>query len=286
MRLARAVRAWSRGPNGQLTLPALLLLALVTATGVAGYVLIPVTARAPRPPAADVTVAVTATSGVPDLAQPAPTAPALTFGPTRSPAPTPPVTVARGRPGDVLAAWAQQTGAKVGVPPIAMQAYGYAELVLAQTTPACHLTWTTLAAIGYVESNHGSANGATLRADGQSVPPIIGDPLDGKGGRQLVLDTDRGQLDGDTTYDRAIGPMQFIPSTWRTYGVDADNDGVKNPQNINDAALAAANYLCSGGRNLSTAAGWWSAILSYNNVQPYAQKVFDTANRYGTASRT
>ena len=61
--------------------------------------------------------------------------------------------------------------------------------------------------------------------------------------------------------------MQFIPSTWRTAGVDADNDTIKDPHDIDDAALAAANYLCSGARNLATPSGWWSAILSYNDVR-------------------
>lgn len=167
-----------------------------------------------------------------------------------------------------------------------MQAYGYAELVLAQTNRSCALSWTTLAAIGFVESSHGQANGATLGADGRATPEIIGLPLDGRDGRMRIIDTDRGQLDQDTTYDRAIGPMQFIPTTWQEVGVDADNDGRKDPHDIDDAALAAANYLCRNGRNLSIPADWWNAILSYNDVRRYAQDVFDTANRYGRASRT
>ena len=49
-------------------------------------------------------------------------------------------------------------------------------------------------------------------------------------------------------YDRAVGPMQFIPSTWSVIGVDGDNDGKRNPQDIDDAALATAVYLCSATR--------------------------------------
>jgi membrane-bound lytic murein transglycosylase B len=80
--------------------------------------------------------------------------------------------------------------------------------------------------------------------------------------------------------------MQFIPTTWQEIGADADNDGVKDPHDLDDAALAAGNYLCKGSRNLTIPADWWNAILSYNDVRQYAQDVFDTANRYGQASRT
>jgi len=169
---------------------------------------------------------------------------------------------------------------------VAVQAYGYAELVLARTTPSCHLSWTTIAAIAKVESSHGSANGAVLGVDGAVQPPIYGLPLDGKGGRQLIRDTDQGALDGDTTYDRAVGPLQFIPGTWNSYKVDADNNGVADPNDIDDASLTAATYLCQGGRDMSKADSWWDAILSYNAVRPYAQKVFDAANDYGRRSRT
>ncbi|MEV4274320.1 lytic murein transglycosylase [Actinoplanes xinjiangensis] len=189
------------------------------------------------------------------------------------------------RPADALAAWAEQAGTRVGIPVVAVQAYGYAELVLAQTNPGCRLEWTTLAAIGKVESSHGSFNGAVLGADGVAQPTILGLPLDGQGGRQMIADTDRGALDQDTTYDRAIGPMQFIPATWKETAVDADRDGVANPNDIDDAALTAATYLCKGSRDLSKPDSWWDAILSYNAVRPYAQKVFATAQDYGMRSR-
>jgi hypothetical protein len=190
-----------------------------------------------------------------------------------------------GRPADVLNGWAQQVGTRVGIPVVAVQAYGYAELVVARTLPSCHLSWTTIAAIGEVESSHGSYKTSVLGADGSVQPPIYGLPLDGKGGRQLIRDTDQGTIDGDTTYDRAVGPLQFIPSTWLSYKVDADNNGVADPNDIDDASLAAANYLCQGGRDLSKPDSWWDAIFSYNAVQPYARKVFDAANEYGQRSR-
>ncbi|MER7459525.1 lytic murein transglycosylase [Micromonospora sp. NPDC126480] len=283
----RSVRDWSRRPSGRLTLPGVFLLFLVAATAAAGALLVPAAVR-PRAVAVDAGApSATAPTSAPDAPLPG------TMPPLGGPSITPPTggtvpvpTSGTGRPADALAGWAGQIGPKVGIEPLAMQAYGYAELVLAQTTPSCGLSWTTLAAIGHVESAHGQANNARLGPDGRATPEIIGLPLDGQGGRMLIRDTDRGTLDRDTTYDRAIGPMQFIPTTWQEVGADADNDGRKDPHDIDDAALAAANYLCKGGRNLSIAGDWWNAILSYNDVRRYAQDVFDKANQYGRASRT
>ncbi|MFG1952280.1 lytic murein transglycosylase [Micromonospora sp. NPDC048830] len=281
---ARATRAWSRRPAGRLTMSGLFLLALVGATAAAGALVVPATAPKPRPAAVDATG--TPGGALPGISgAPAPTGLPGFPGATATPGGLPGVPAATGRPADALAAWAQQTGAKVGISPIAMQAYGYAELVLAETNRSCQLSWTTLAAIGYVESRHGQANGATLGPDARALPEIIGDPLDGKGGRSLIRDTDRGLHDRDTTYDRAIGPMQFIPTTWQEIGADADNDGRKDPHDLDDAALAAGNYLCKGGRNMTIPGDWWGAILSYNDVRRYAQDVFDKANEYGVASR-
>lgn len=281
-----AARDWSRRSSGRLTLPGVFLLALVLTTAAAGALVVPATVRAPRPVAADDSATATPPPAQPVLpgGTPLPTG-TLPPGGTL---PTGPAVgaVATGRPADALAAWAQQVGPKVGISPVAMQAYGYAELVLAETNRSCGLSWTTLAAIGFVESGHGQANNAKLGPDGRALPEIIGLPLDGQGGRMRITDTDRGQLDRDTTYDRAIGPMQFIPTTWQEIGADADNDGRKDPHDLDDAALAAGNYLCKGGRNLTIPGDWWNAILSYNDVRRYAQDVFDTANRYGQASRT
>ncbi|MDM4720945.1 lytic murein transglycosylase [Micromonospora sp. WMMA1363] len=288
---ARAARDWSRRPSGRLTLPGVFLLFLVAATAAAGGLLVPA-ALSSRPVAVDASASAPATAVDPALgagaAVPTPTVPPpggpSVAAPTGGAVLVP--TSGTGRPADALAAWAAQVGPKVGIDPVAVQAYGYAELVLAQTNRSCGLSWTTLAAIGHVESAHGQANGARLGPDGRAAPEIIGLPLDGQDGRMLIRDTDGGQLDRDTTYDRAIGPMQFIPTTWQEVGADADNDGRKDPHDIDDAALAAASYLCKNGRNLTIAGDWWNAILSYNDVRRYAQDVFDKANQYGQASRT
>ncbi|WP_433387948.1 lytic murein transglycosylase [Micromonospora sp. KLBMP9576] len=293
MAAARATRDWSRRPSGRLTLPGAFLFALVAATAAAGALLVPATAREPRPVAADPTPTAPSSTDPGALPGQTPlpgqTVPPLGSVPTGPPVggiTGPPVGGITGRPSDALAGWAAQVGPKVGIAPVAMQAYGYAELVLAQTNRACGLSWTTLAAIGFVESGHGQANNAKLGLDGKALPEIIGLPLDGQGGRMRIADTDRGVLDRDTVLDRAVGPMQFIPTTWQEIGADADNDGVKDPHDLDDAALAAGNYLCKASRNLTIPADWWNAILSYNDVRRYAQDVHDTANRYGQASRT
>jgi hypothetical protein len=274
----RTTHAWAKRPAGRLIVPTVLAALLLGAAGTAGAYLVPQALEAAPSPSA--------TPGFPlDAAAPGPTgaaAPPSALPQNSAPA-VPALTGAR--PADALADWAQGVGTRVGIPVVAVQAYGYAELVVARTAPSCHLSWTTIAAIGKVESAHGSANGAVLGADGSVQPPVLGLPLDGKGGRQLIRDTDQGALDKDPTFDRAMGPMQFIPATWREMQIDADNSGFADPNDIDDAALAAAMYLCKGGRDMSRADAWWEAILSYNAVQPYAQKVFDAANEYGRRSR-
>ena len=136
------------------------------------------------------------------------------------------------------------------IPTVAVDAYMWGADELAVDDPTCGIRWTLLAAIGRVESNHGRFGGAQLRDDGYSTKPIRGIPLDGRPNVALIRDTDRGELDGDTTYDRAVGAMQFIPSTWKSVGVDADGDGKRDPNNIFDAAQGAAVYLCRGDADL------------------------------------
>lgn len=181
---------------------------------------------------------------------------------------------------DPLRAWANRVSGPTQIPARALVAYGNAELVVRSTTPACRVSWTTLAGIGRVESNHGQFRGSTLGEDGRSSKPIIGVPLDGTAGTRAIPDTDGGALDGDPQLDHAVGPMQFIPGTWKRWASDANLDGRADPHQLDDAALSAARYLCAGNRNLGTADGWWSAIFSYNNSVPYAQKVFGLADTY------
>lgn len=179
-----------------------------------------------------------------------------------------------------LGEWADRTAATVDVPARALLAYGNAELAMRATDPGCRLSWATLAGIGRIESDHGRYRGAVLDDDGRPSVPIVGVPLDGSAGVRAIPDTDGGTLDGDPVYDRAVGPMQFIPGTWARWGSDATGDGVADPHQIDDAALSAARYLCAGDRDMATPEGWWAGILSYNRSIEYARKVFGLADDY------
>jgi len=156
---------------------------------------------------------------------------------------------------------------------------GSAYTQAAQTlSDRCHLPFALLLAIGEVESS--SLRGRNLDAAGDVVPPVIGPALSG-GGFAAIGDSDGGRLDGDTVWDRAVGPMQFIPGTWRIWGADGNGDGIADPQNVHDAALAAGRYLCAGGRDLSRRADVEQAILSYNHSKRYLQtvlQIFDSVS--------
>jgi membrane-bound lytic murein transglycosylase B len=172
------------------------------------------------------------------------------------------------------------TSSTSGIPSAALSAYQRAETVINAADQTCHLNWQLIAAIGRVESNHGRANGNTLDDNGLATPGIYGVALNGANRTTEIVDTDAGQYDNDAQYDRAVGPMQFIPSTWSVVGVDADGDGVRNPQDIDDAALGTAVYLCSGDDDLATAAGQQAAVYRYNHSQSYVDLVLGIMDAY------
>jgi membrane-bound lytic murein transglycosylase B len=201
----------------------------------------------------------------------------------------PPVdTYAKGRPADQLHAWAAERALALHIPVTALEAYGYAARVAEVENPSCHIAWTTLAGIGQVESHHGTYHHATLFPNGDVRPPIRGVVLDGTNGTMRIVDDapgriidgEAGGMDGQPDTVRAMGPMQFIPETWREYGVDADNDGKVDVDNIDDAALSAAGYLCWRGKNLATPRGWITALWAYNDSDVYARAVRDWATAY------
>ncbi|MFH8569763.1 lytic transglycosylase [Streptomyces sp. NPDC017993] len=167
--------------------------------------------------------------------------------------------------------------AEAGIPATVLAAYKKAASQIEASAPGCRLPWQLLAAIGKVES--GQARGGSVDAEGATLKPILGPQLNGNGFARIT-DTDNGRYDGDLTHDRAVGPMQFIPSTWSKggpdgvgWGADGNGDGKKDPNNIFDAALAAGRYLCAGGRDMAVQGDLDRAILGYNNSEEYLRTV-------------
>lgn len=177
--------------------------------------------------------------------------------------------------------WVRETATTAGIPERAMAAYAGAALAVQQRQPQCGLGWNTLAAIGHVESEHGTIDGSALDPDGVASPAIIGVALDGDG-VDVIRDTDDGELDGDTEWDRAIGPMQFIPATWELFASDGNGDGITDPHQIDDSALAAALYLCSVSGTLADDASWIAAIGAYNSSIDYNHRVAAAATHFAT----
>ncbi|MYR06974.1 murein transglycosylase [Gordonia sp. SID5947] len=166
------------------------------------------------------------------------------------------------------------------VPATNYDAYRRAADIMAKTNPACGIPWSVIAGIGKVESHHAN-NGDVDPTTGELRTPIYGPTLDGTlAANEVISDTDGGRLDGDSTYDRAVGPMQFLPSTWEHYGADGNGDGQSDPQNIYDAALTTARYLCDGHQDLRSTSEQVSAILKYNNSMAYVDDVLGFARSY------
>jgi len=164
------------------------------------------------------------------------------------------------------------------IPGMALSAYRQAEQKMAATAPGCGISWNLLAAIGRIESSH--ANGGATDSRGTAIRPIYGPVLDGSlPGNEIIVQSNQG---GRAVYARAMGPMQFLPGTWSRYASDGDGDGRADPQNLFDASLSAARYLCSGGLNLRNQSQALTAVLRYNNSMAYAQNVLGWSSAYAT----
>ncbi|MGH9268470.1 MAG: lytic transglycosylase domain-containing protein, partial [Acidimicrobiales bacterium] len=168
------------------------------------------------------------------------------------------------------------------IPRLFLDAYQKAAAEANARFARCLVPWTAVAAVGRVESNHGRSGGARLALNGDVFPRILGRPLDGTNGTRLIADTDRGAFDGDPDVDRAVGPMQFIPSTWVRIATDGNGDGVADPNNGYDATLGAAVYLCRAvpGGGLDTEDGLRPAFFSYNRSDSYVELVLAWARTY------
>ena len=168
-----------------------------------------------------------------------------------------------------------------GIPPVPLAAYKRAARKEAAASPSCHLQWWLIAGIGLVESGHAHSGGSAYKGwNGVARPPIYGPVLDGHHGYKAIADTDSGVLDGDKRWDRAVGPMQFLPSTWRSWGPPGHLDGHANPQNIRAATMATAGYLCASGRDLSQPHSLALAVYSYNHSFRYVRLVLSVGARY------
>jgi membrane-bound lytic murein transglycosylase B len=164
------------------------------------------------------------------------------------------------------------------IPAIALSAYRNAERMMASAYPGCGVSWNLLAGIGRIESLH--AYGGATDPQGTPLQPILGPVLDGTlAGNEVIVQAVQA---GRVTYARAMGPMQFLPGTWARYASDGNGDGKADIQNLYDASLGAARYLCSGNLNLRDRSQVLTAILRYNNSMAYAQNVLGWAAAYAT----
>ena len=117
----------------------------------------------------------------------------------------------------------------------------YRQLYQAAAKTCPGLSWTVLAAIGQIESDHGRNSG----------PSSAG----------------------------ALGPMQFLPSTWKDWGEDGDGDGQANIMDPYDAVYSAARYLCSYSPGSGIDA-LKRAVFAYNHADWYVDEVLALAVRY------
>jgi hypothetical protein len=182
-------------------------------------------------------------------------------------------------PGETSVVSAVQIAGGVGdIPANVLKAYKAAARSIDSSDQSCHLHWTVLAGIGKVESGH--ARGGALDETGHTTAPILGPVLAGGPGMASIHDTDGGEYDGNTNWDRAVGPMQFIPSSWRNHAADGNGDGKTDPSNIYDATLAAAGYLCTGDRDLNRTPDLRKAVFGYNHSWDYVATVLAWAQSY------
>lgn len=166
---------------------------------------------------------------------------------------------------------------------VALDAYYRAANTMAVDQPSCGIRWWGIAGVSRVEGRHGTYGGAKLDAHGNPNKRIVGIQLNGTNQTRVIGDTDGGALDGDAAFDRAVGPMQFIPSTWRRWKADGNGDGNEDPFNLYDATLAAARYLCHSRTGLDHDDGLRAAYLSYNHSLAYVENVLGHARLYAAS---
>jgi len=92
------------------------------------------------------------------------------------------------------------------------------------------------------------------------------------------VETGKSGSTDEASYAGATGPMQFIPSTWRIYGVDGNGDGVSDITDVTDAIYGAANLLAQSG---AAEGNIDAALYNYNHAQWYVNKVKAIAYEIG-----
>ncbi|MEU2625257.1 bifunctional lytic transglycosylase/C40 family peptidase [Streptomyces sp. NPDC007157] len=178
-------------------------------------------------------------------------------------------------------------GSVADIPPRMLTAYTQAVQKADSYVPKCQgMRWPILAGVAKVESNH--AIGRSIAANGDIRPKIYGVLLNGsgQGGNTVaVADSDNGRWDGTAALDRAVGPFQFLPSTWGSIGKDGNGDKVADPHNADDASLGAAIYLCGNGRDLTKRAQLTAALYEYNHSREYVTTVMEWIDQYTAAAK-
>lgn len=194
------------------------------------------------------------------------------------------VALKTGTPGDGGIA---EGGTAADIPPRMLTAYKKAVQQAGKHVPKCQgMRWPILAGIAKVESNH--AVGRNIADNGDIRPKIYGVLLNGSGAGGNTTsfpDHDGGKWDGTSEGERAVGPFQFLPSTWEGVGEDANGDRKADPHNADDAALGAAIYLCGKGRDLAQRDQLKAAILQYNQSGEYVSNVLDWIDQYTAAAK-
>ncbi|MFG3721264.1 lytic transglycosylase domain-containing protein [Streptomyces massasporeus] len=178
-------------------------------------------------------------------------------------------------------------GSAADIPPRMLTAYRKAAQQVGKHVPKCQdMRWPILAGVAKVESNHAIAR--NIADNGDIRPKIYGVLLNGSdaGGNTTVFpDTDNGRWDGTASSEPAVGPFQFLPSTWEGVGKDANGDKPADPHNADDAALGAAIYLCGNGRDLTNRSQLKAAFFQYNRSQEYVANVLGWVDQYTAAAK-
>ena len=104
---------------------------------------------------------------------------------------------------------------------------------------------------------------------------VEAEPGEQGNGFAVIVDTDNGRLDGNDQWDRAIGPMQFLPETWSRWATDGNGDGFADPHNLYDSAASAARFLCHLHETLGSSPSTF--VLGYNESRSYVRSVIATA---------